>query len=272
MAYTRQADRRSEMYRRILVGYLDNEPGCDALALGRALARATGAELIPATAPDEQGLGLAELARVHEAELIVLGSTHRGGLGRVIPGSTLEHLLGEAPCAVAVAPPGFAEQGNEPGWRPLQARGDDPGLRVVGVGFDGSTAAAQALETATELALLNGAGMRVYAVAPKHPQVPGAETPSAGAGLPAEAEALREALHEAVAQLPSEARALPVFKRGAPAEELLKASATGVDLLFLGSRPGGPLRRALHGSVSNAVILRAPCPVLVVPTEIAAAA
>lgn len=260
------------MYRRILVGYLENDPGDDALALGTALARATGAELLPVTAPDELGPNLAELARAYEADLIVLGSTHRGGLGRVIPGSTLEHLLGEAPCPVAVAPPGFAQQGNEPGWRPLQEKGDDPGLRVVGVGFDGSPAAAQALQTATELALLNGAGMRVYAVAPKHPQVPGAETPPMSNGQPTEAEALRAALHKAVAELPSEARALPVFKRGVPAEELLKAAAIGVDLLLLGSRPGGPLRRALHSSVSNTVILRAPCPVLVVPTEIAAPA
>ena len=115
------------MYRRILVGYLENDPGHDALALGTALARATGAELIPVTAPDELGPNLAELARAYEANLIVLGSTHRSGLGRVIPGSTLEHLLGEAPCALAVAPPGFAEQGSELGWRPFQARGgDDP--------------------------------------------------------------------------------------------------------------------------------------------------
>ncbi|HEU5062222.1 MAG TPA: universal stress protein [Solirubrobacterales bacterium] len=248
------------MYKRILVGYLENDPGHDALALGTALAGATGAELIAVTAPDEQGHGLAALARSHEADLIVLGPTHRSGLGRVIPGSTLEHLLGEAPCAVAVAPAGFA------------ASGDDPAMRVVGVGYDASPAAAQALESAKELALRNGAAMRVYAVAPKHPQLPGAESPSPGKSLPSEAEELREALHEAVAKLPSEARALPVFSRGWPAEELVKASASGVDLLFLGSRSGGPLRRALHNSISNGVILRALCPVLVVPTEIAAPA
>lgn len=261
------------MYRRILVGYLENDPGHDAMALGTALARATGAELIPATAPDERGRDLGELARAHEADLIVLGSTHRSGLGRVIPGSTLEHLLGEAPCAVAVAPPGFAKpDGAEGSWRPLQAEGDDPGLRVVGVGYDGSAAAAHALECATELALRNNAGMRVYAVAPKRPQIPGAETQSPSNGPSADGVALREALHKAVAKLPSEARALPVFKRGWAAEELVKAAATGVDLLLLGSRPGGPLKRTLHNSISSGVILRAPCPVLVVPTEIAAAA
>ena len=261
------------MYRRILVGYLETESGHDALALGRALARATGAELVTATAPDEQGRGLAELARAHEAELIVLGSTHRGGLGRVIPGSTLEHLLGEAPCAVAVAPPGFADPGGTAGeWRPLQAEGDDSGLRVVGVGYDASPAAAHALEFATELALRNRAAMRVFAVAPKHPRLPGGEAPTAAGNLPAEEEALREALHEAVAELPAEARALPVLRRGWAAEELVRAAATGVDLLLLGSRPGGPLRRTLHNSISSGVILRAPCPVLVVPTGIAAAA
>lgn len=259
------------MYRRILVGYLENDHGHDALALGTALARATGAELIPATAP-ERGRDLGELARAHEADLIVLGPTHRSGLGRVIPGSTLERLLGESPCAVAVAPAGFAEPGGgEESWRPLQAVGDDPGLRVVGVGYDGSPAAAHALECAAELALRNRAGMRVYAVAPKRPQVPGAEAPSPGNGSSSDGEALRQALHKAVAELPPEARALPVFKRGWAADELIKAASTGVDLLLLGSRPGGPLKRTLHNSVSSGVILRAPCPVLVVPTEIAAA-
>ena len=38
------------------------------------------------------------------ADLVVVGSTHTGRLGRVFPGSTGEKLLHGAPCAVAVVP------------------------------------------------------------------------------------------------------------------------------------------------------------------------
>lgn len=258
------------MYRRILVGYLDTAPGHDALALGTALAVATGAELVLATAPDPQDRDLPALARAHEADLVVLGSTHHSGLGRIVPGATVEHLLGDAPCAVAVAPPGFAERPAGDGWQPLRGGAEDAGMRVVGVGYDGSHAAMQALEAAAEMATRNGAAMRVYAVAPKTPQVPGAEAQAVNNHSPSQAEAMRESLQRAVAELPPEARALPVFSRGFPAEELVKATQTGVDLLLLGSRRGGPVRRLLHNSVSSTVINKAACPVLVMPSGVPA--
>lgn len=95
------------MFRRVLVGYQDTEQGRDALELGQILARANGAEMIACTAPTEDGRGLAALAQSHAADLVVLGSTHRGPLGRILPGAMVDRLLSKAPCAVAVAPPGF---------------------------------------------------------------------------------------------------------------------------------------------------------------------
>lgn len=223
------------MFRRILVGYLDTEQGHEALELGRALARVSGAELVIASAGKDEDL--AHLAHSYRSDLIVLGPTHRGPLSRVVPGATVERLLGEAPCAIAVAPAGF---------------GEDFGMRVVGVGYDASGAAEEALGTAAQLAVDSGAALRVYTVAPRH----------------AEPETLRAALHEAVSELPAEARALPVFLRGDPAEELVKASREGVDLLVLGSRDGGPLRRMLHGSVTSSVMLRVSCPLLISPAGV----
>src|SRR5687767_3079852 len=51
---------------------------------------------------------LHDIARVEHAELIVVGSSHTGRLGRVAPGSTGERLLHGAPCAVAIVPDGYA--------------------------------------------------------------------------------------------------------------------------------------------------------------------
>lgn len=259
------------MYEKILVGYLDTEQGRDALELGRILTGANHAEMLVVTAAGENGHDLAELARSEAADLVVLGSTHRGPLGRVVPGATAGRLLGEATCAIAVAPPGFGTsvEGYDD-WRPLSGDGDDPGLRVIGVGFDGSHAAREALETAVELALSNGAALRVYTVARNFARPPAAGAGGQMPGMPSEAQALRDLLHDAVAELPAEARALPVFLRGDPATELIRATEAGVDLLLLGSRPGGPLRRALHGSVSNAVLTEVGCPVLICPAGVKA--
>lgn len=259
------------LYRKIVVGYVDTEQGRDALALGRILASASNGQLRIVTAPDEHGEDLAHLARAEGADLVVLGSTHRGPIGRVIPGATVERLLGEPPCAIAVAPPRFGRsRDGDSGWHPLSGDVDDSGLRVIGVAYDGTEAATNALRTALDLALHNGAALRVYTVARKFAHVPGASGDDRGPGVPTEADVLRGMLHEAVAELPSEARALPVFKRGFAADELIEAVDIGVDLLVLGSRAGGPVRRKIHHSVTSAVMERAACPVLIAPSGIKA--
>jgi nucleotide-binding universal stress UspA family protein len=52
---------------------------------------------------------------------------------------------------------------------------------------------------------------------------------------------------------------------GGYAPERLEEVAADLDLLVLGSRAYGPVRRVLLGSVSGEVLKSAPCPVLVVP-------
>ena len=61
----------------------------------RAIAEMSPAKAIQATATSER------------ASLIVIGSSHRGALGRVLAGTSAERLLHGAPCPVAVAPTGF---------------------------------------------------------------------------------------------------------------------------------------------------------------------
>ncbi|MBS1676042.1 MAG: universal stress protein [Actinobacteria bacterium] len=252
---------------RVLVGYLDSERGRDALALGRILAKARGAELAIATVPE--GEALVTAARDQEADVVVLGSTHRGPLGRIVPGTTMEHVLGGAPCSVAVAPPGFADRADgESVWQPLVGDTDDVGMRVVGVGFDNTPAARGALAFATDLAERNGAALRVYTVVRKvAPIAPGAPMTPAPAA-PSELEIRREELHEAVARLPHQVRAQPVLLRGFAVPELVKAATLGVDLLVVGTQVRGHVGRLLHKSVAGEVAREAPCPVLICPTRV----
>ena len=52
---------------------------------------------------------------------------------------------------------------------------------------------------------------------------------------------------------------------GTAVEAICKEAKYGVDLLVVGSRGWGPVRRVLLGSVSSRLLHVAPCPVLVVP-------
>jgi nucleotide-binding universal stress UspA family protein len=58
---------------------------------------------------------------------------------------------------------------------------------------------------------------------------------------------------------------------GIASEELRKQSAEGLDLLCLGSRGYGPVRRVLLGSVSSELLHEVYCPVVVVPRTAAPA-
>jgi nucleotide-binding universal stress UspA family protein len=97
-------------------------------------------------------LVLTEFAERERADVIVLGSTHREGLGRVLPGSVGERVLhGRAPCAVLVAPSGFA------GRERLE-------IEAIGVGYDGRSEAGHARAVATALASDLGASVETITV------------------------------------------------------------------------------------------------------------
>ena len=63
-----------------------------------------GAESVESSSPQR---GLHEAAERLEADLMVVGSSHRGSVGRVLAGSVGRSLLNGAPCAVAIAPSGY---------------------------------------------------------------------------------------------------------------------------------------------------------------------
>ena len=186
--------------------------------------------------------GLHDLARVEEAEAIVVGSSHHGRLGRVLLGGGPEIVANSSPCPVFVAPPGFRDGGR------LEAG-------HVTAAYDGTPSAREALHYATGLAERLGTALRIAAVAPT-----GLSRPIGGA--PDVAAALEEG--RSLAGEWSEGRVDVETKelRGDPAHELTAAAADG--LLVVGSRGHGALRRVLLGSVSAAVLRAAHGPAVVV--------
>jgi nucleotide-binding universal stress UspA family protein len=263
---------------KLLIGYDGSEQGRDALALGAALARLDGADVIvgavlshdpfvpdprpyeKAVARDSERLS-AQAAKVlgdvdfamravggasppgaldswaadEDSDYIVLGSTHRGALGQVLPGGVGERLLAGAPCAVVIAPHGFADRPHA-------------GIGVIGAAYDGGDEASRALREAASLAARLGADLRVLTVA-------GSEDAGPVRARARSVLSAGETWGVAVDHIVLE---------GDPAA-VLAEQGVELDLLVIGSRGYGPVRRVLLGGVSGAVMRTAPCPVVVVP-------
>ncbi|TDC70697.1 universal stress protein, partial [Actinomadura sp. GC306] len=196
-----------------------------------------------------RGQAAATLVEAGEtADLIVLGPRGIGGFAGLVLGSVSTQVVAHARCPVVVVR-GDAE--------PLPA--DGPGRVVVGV--DGSAASLAALETAFTEAGLHE--LAVHAVVAWE-SVPDDLPPLADeAGMRQAAEArlagMTEALRASHPGVEVRAEIIP----GTPREVLLKA-ADGARLLVVGSRGRGGFRGLMLGSVSQALVQHAPCPVTVV--------
>ncbi|MEU5990017.1 universal stress protein [Spirillospora sp. NPDC047418] len=177
-----------------------------------------------------------------DAELVVVGSRGRGGFAGLVLGSTGLELAGHGPCPVVVV--------REP-------RADGP----VVVGVDGSAASLEALGLAFAEAGLRGAELLAVVAWP-------ADAGPGGAPL-VDAEALREVARERLGRLVEPWRerypAVPVRTEVfiGPPREVLLAAARDARLLVVGSRGLGGFRGLLLGSVSNALLQHAACPVAV---------
>jgi nucleotide-binding universal stress UspA family protein len=203
--------------------------------------------------------GLAGAIDELQPRLVVLGSTHRGRLGRVLPGSTAERLIHGAPCPIAVVPRGHTMPA--------------AGLRSIGAAFVPTDEGHAALRVAARLA--GAAGARLIAVtvlSPKHAeeQAPGLLAASTGDQDLSENRYARhrlaatDALEAAVAEVSEGVVTEPDVLFQDPVEGLTAASHR-VDLMVIGSRAYGPLHAVMLGGVSRRVIVEAACPVLVLP-------
>ena len=195
---------------------------------------------------------LATFAEREGAELIVIGSNHRGPMGQVVLGGVAEQLLNGGPCPVAIAPRGFGHELSGQSFDELRPR-------VLAVGFDGGSESELALRLGAEIRLRCAATLRVITAIDAMKLTP--PFGQAVAGGPD----LQQRLKEAVDKLPLQLRPLALCDRGDPRQVLLKRVEEGVDLLLMGSRGAGSLGRVYLGSVASDVIHQAPCPVLITP-------
>lgn len=281
------------MFERIVVGFDESDGSRDALALGKALAdrlhaglvvvgvipSPTAGSLMPSL-PAEAFTDLAEQARKGveaaatefgaEAEIVVASSAARGleelteqiegdllvigcdqaDKGTVRAGHKARVLMQGSRCAVAVAPVGY--------------RNTEPRLSLIGAAVDGSPESEHALATAAELA---GKGkVRVLSVATDFAEAWGFW--GAVYALSELTEASRESTQkilEDAARTISDRTTTETMMLEGIAPDLLREQSSELDLLCLGSRGYGPVRRVLLGSVSSDLLREIACPVVVVP-------
>lgn len=188
------------------------------------------------------------------ADLVVLGSRGLGAISAFLVGSVSLGVARQAPCAVLVC---------KRSPRPIQ---------TVTIAIDGSPDAAAAFRFFSGLPLSSTLTARLLGVVQplgRYPSsAPDLISPALISALRQYEDGLREELQllldEAARAL--EGRVARVVKRtpaGLPADVIVR-DAADADLVVVGARGLGPLKRVPLGSVSENVLGHASCPVLVV--------
>jgi nucleotide-binding universal stress UspA family protein len=224
--------------------------------LGAARGDVTGTFLVEGRAVPSTSVAhaLTELAEEEAADLLVIGSTAHAPARRIGLGDVAMRLLHGSPCAVAVAPPGFRRAA---------------ALHHLGVAYDGSPEAEDALDVAYRIAREQHAGVTIYSVA---------DVPTFGPGAPGDrvavideqvVEKTRDRVTDAALRAPAPLVPETCVLEGSPAETISEAAEGVIDLLVMGSRGYGPIRRAVLGSVSERLVHAAAVPVLVTPRSAA---
>jgi len=223
----------SAAFNTILVAQDGRPEGLDAAALARLLA-APDAVLATASAG---AAGLLDLVAARGADLLVLGA-HHGRHLHLHSHELVREVVRAMPCAIAVAPAGYAAR-------------TEQAITSVGVGYVDDAAGRAVLDLARGVAWQLGAEVHATTI------VAPSNWPSAasGAGWRAAAAARRMAeipgVHGAVVE-------------GEPPRALAALSAK-MDLLVIGSHHRGALRRLLPGDVAEDLSHRSLCPLLVMP-------
>jgi nucleotide-binding universal stress UspA family protein len=201
---------------------------------------------IIASAP---GGGLHRQAEAQGADLLVVGSCARGTFGRAMLGDDTRAALNGASCAVAIAAKGYSEHPTP--------------IAKIGIGYNGSPESRAALARARQLAEPTNATVRALEVV----SIP----TYAFTGLipPAIGESLDVVLSEASMHMRELEGAEGSAVYGLTGEELA-AFGEGLDILVVGSRSYGPIKRLVVGSTSDYLERHARCSLLILPRTAAA--
>jgi nucleotide-binding universal stress UspA family protein len=195
---------------------------------------------------------IVNLAEELKAGLIVVGSRGTSRIKRALIGSVSDSVVRHAHCPVLVAR-----------WKPLIFP-----VRIL-VATDGSEEATLAAKTAAELAHRTYSELHIMSVANAYSSSDDAHKAGSVENFWQRAQDVLDDQVNEVEQSGREvARTHVRVSQRHPSDEIVRvAEEIGTDLIIMGSRGLGGIRRALIGSISDSVVRYAHCPVLVVRKE-----
>jgi nucleotide-binding universal stress UspA family protein len=199
------------------------------------------------------------VARDNGDDLVVLGTHGRTGLQHVLLGSTAERVIRGAPCPV------LAVRGRKPGSAQVPDHSSPIAVRRMLVPIDFSDCSLEALEYAIQVARSLNAAITIL-----HVMEPVAYGLDFTLSHPSELEEKRVKLSHRLRDLAAAAtgcglQADEVLRGGLPADSILDhARSQAVDLIVMGTHGRRGISHLVNGSVTEAVLRRADCPVLTV--------
>lgn len=198
--------------------------------------------------------GLLEIVEEVDADALVLGSLPSGGRGQVVIGSTADWLLHASPVPVAIAPRGYRSHAGK--------------LTRLTCAYSATPDATDVVRRCFEFGERVGLPVRVmtFAVRGKTMYPPEVGLDVEDQVLEAWASQAREILQDLkTAGIVTDNVTLQVVTGRSWKEALGKADWQDGEILALGTRPRGDIRRVFLGSRSSKIIRESPVPVLVLP-------
>jgi len=196
--------------------------------------------------------GLDSVAERVNAAMIVVGSSGHGPGRRVRNNHTANRLFHGASAPVLIAPRGTRDQVLPPASH-------------IGCAFLPSKEGRSALRHAAGIARASGAQLDVFTVVAHAAETQLADPQAEKAYLKQARGTFAEELDKAVASVRGSVDAAAHLLEGDPVDALAALDERDCQLLVCGSRGYGPVRRVLLGGVSERLVRRAACPVMVVP-------
>lgn len=194
-----------------------------------------------------------QMIHTQHADLVVMSTHGRSGLGRLVHGSVADEVMRQAPVPIVLIPAACESR-----WPTNRTP------RIL-VPLDGSNVAEQALDHAAEMASALRAEIRLIQVVEPHPMADGAGASDVILDPTPELEAAHQYLKDVATKLQQAGQTVSTHEAyGFAVLTIVEAAADEADLIVMATHGRSGITRLLMGSVATGVVQQATIPILIV--------